>query len=85
MPREVVFDTRAKRFLIRETEQPALAPGEVQVRIELAAPKHGTESHAWSGHVFRGRRWDPELRLFREAAPAAPGGGLGTVPWAIWP
>jgi hypothetical protein len=27
----------------------------VQVRIELAAPKHGTEAHIWSGDVNRGR------------------------------
>jgi threonine dehydrogenase-like Zn-dependent dehydrogenase len=72
MMREVVFNTIQKQFLIREVAPPTPAPDEVQVRVELAAPKHGTESHFWSNRVFRGRRWDPELRLFRAAAPATP-------------
>src|SRR5919109_3521611 len=69
MPRELMFDTTAERFMLRDYDLPPLAPGDVQVRIELAAPKHGTESHIWSGNVNRGRRWDPELRMFLDPPP----------------
>src|SRR5205085_11141582 len=64
-----VFDTTAERFMIRDYDLPPLGPEDVQVRIELAAPKHGTESHIWSGNVNRGRRWDPELRMFLDPPP----------------
>src|SRR2546423_14422531 len=94
MPRELMFDTTAYRFVLQGYDLPPLAPGDVQVRIELAAPKHGTESHIWSGSVNRGRRWDLELRMFLDPpagdAPSRPplmrvgnmagggGGGGGT-------
>jgi threonine dehydrogenase-like Zn-dependent dehydrogenase len=64
-----MFDTTAERFVLQDYDLPPLAPGDVQVRIELAAPKHGTESHIWSGNVNRGRRWDPELRMFLDPPP----------------
>src|SRR2546423_11533716 len=69
MPRELMFDTAADGFMIRDYDLPPLGPEDVQVRIELAAPKHGTESHIWSGNVNRGRRWDPELRMFLDLPP----------------
>src|SRR5256714_2840216 len=69
MPRELMFDTAAERFMIRDYDLPPLGPEDVQVRIELAAPKHGTESHIWSGNVNRGRRWDPQLRMFLDLPP----------------
>ena len=56
MPRELMFDTIAERFVLRDYDLPPLVPGDVQVRIEPAAPKHGTESHIWSGDVNRGLR-----------------------------
>src|SRR5919201_2545220 len=71
MPRELMFDTTSGRFVLRDYDLPPLGPEEVQVRIELAAPKHGTESHIWSGNVNRGRRWDPELRMFLDPPPGA--------------
>src|ERR687886_3132604 len=69
MPRELLLDTTSGRLVIRDYDLPPLGPGDVQVRIELAAPKHGTESHIWSGNVNRGRRWDPELRMFLDPPP----------------
>jgi len=72
VPRELLFDTAAGLFVIREFALPALDSDAVRVRIELAAPKHGTESHLWSGDVNRGRRWDPELRLFLDPLPEQP-------------
>jgi threonine dehydrogenase-like Zn-dependent dehydrogenase len=69
MPRELMLDTTSGRFVLQDYDLPPLGPGDVQVRIELAAPKHGTESHIWSGNVNRGRRWDPELRMFLDPPP----------------
>src|SRR5438874_1929846 len=69
MPRELMLDTTSGRFVLQGYDLPPLAPGDVQVRIELAAPKHGTESHIWSGNVNRGRRWDPKLRMFLDPPP----------------
>jgi len=72
MPRELVFDRAVQRFVIRDIDLPPLEPDQVQVRIDLAAPKHGTESHAWGRAVNRGRGWDPERRLFRDPVVETP-------------
>src|SRR5436305_13095922 len=69
MPRELLYGTSTCRYVLREYELDPLVADEVQVRIGLAAPKHGTESHIWSGDVNRGRRWDPELRMFLDPPP----------------
>ena len=53
MPRELMFDTTAERFVLRDYDLPPLGTGDMQLWIELAAPKHGTESHIWSGDVNR--------------------------------
>ncbi|MBM3458361.1 MAG: alcohol dehydrogenase, partial [Armatimonadetes bacterium] len=63
MPREVV--TRGGReFAFRTYALPALGPHEVRVRVEFAAPKHGTERHSILGSPADRKRWDPELRMF---------------------
>ena len=72
MSRELLFETESGRFVLRDYTLPPLAPDYVQVRLTLAAPKHGTESHLWSGDVNRGRRWDPERRLFLDPEPHVP-------------
>jgi len=64
MPRELMLETATGAFALCPYELPPLQPEDVRIRIELATVKHGTESHAWSGAVNRGRRWDPRLRLF---------------------
>jgi threonine dehydrogenase-like Zn-dependent dehydrogenase len=69
MARELLYETATERFVLRAYEPPPLEPGHVRVRISLAAPKHGTEGHNWSGDVNRGRRWDPELRMFLDPLP----------------
>lgn len=79
MPRELIRDAAAGRFVVREYALTELGPDEVRVQIELAAPKHGTEAHIWSGNVNRGRLWDPSLRLFRDPIPEAPAGGSATI------
>ncbi len=75
MPRELMFETATGDFSLQDYELPPPGQEEVRIRLELAAPKHGTESHAWSGEVNRGRRWDPRFRLFldppRDESPVA--------------
>jgi threonine dehydrogenase-like Zn-dependent dehydrogenase len=75
MPLEIVT-TDGREFRYREYALPEIEPGSVRVRVAFAAPKHGTESNSLAGGSHRGKRWDPELRLFRpaaEAESAAPG------------
>lgn len=79
MALELVFDTSSQRFLLQEFTLPRVGPRDVRVRLELAAPKHGTESHAWTGTVRRGRRWDRALRLFLDPVPAHPVAASPTV------
>jgi threonine dehydrogenase-like Zn-dependent dehydrogenase len=63
MPREIVT-TDGRSFRYREYQLPALGEREIRLRVEFAAPKHGTEAHALTGSVFGRKQWDPELRLF---------------------
>ncbi len=72
MPRELVFLPGAGTFALREFDPAPLGPGDARVRLELAAPKHGTEAHGWSANVNRGRRWHPQLRLFLDAPGEQP-------------
>jgi threonine dehydrogenase-like Zn-dependent dehydrogenase len=73
MPREIVT-TDGTSLRYREFELPPLGEREVRVRVEFAAPKHGTEAHSIGGSAFNRKQWDPELRMFlpREAAAAGP-------------
>lgn len=68
MPRKLVT-TDAKTFFFREYTLPDPGPKDVRVRVEFAAPKHGTEKHSLTGSAFDRKRWDPNLRMFlpREA------------------
>jgi len=63
MPREIVT-TDGKTFALREVELPDLGPQDVRVRVNFAAPKHGTEMHLYGGSAFDRKRWDPRLRMF---------------------
>jgi threonine dehydrogenase-like Zn-dependent dehydrogenase len=74
MPLEIVT-TDGREFRYREYSLPEPGPDDVRVRVEFAAPKHGTESASLAGTSHKGKRWDGELRMFlpvAEAAPAAP-------------
>src|ERR1041385_6303357 len=66
----VTLDGRSFRF--REYEPPPLGDGEVRLRVDFAAPKHGTELHSLSGSAFIRKRWDPELRMFLPRQPDDP-------------
>ncbi len=75
MPLELRFRPATDRFELAAYDLPPLGPRQVRGRTLLAAPKHGTEMRAWQRTAFRGRRWDPRLRLFldqTEDRPTAP-------------
>jgi threonine dehydrogenase-like Zn-dependent dehydrogenase len=63
MPKRIVTED-GSRFWITEYELPSLEANEVQIRVQLAAPKHGTEAQLISGSAFSAKQWNPELRLF---------------------
>ncbi len=75
MPRELVA-IAPRRAVLREYEEPDLGPAQVRVRTLFAAPKHGTESHAFRGDTPFGKRaFDPDYRMFlpaREPGPLFP-------------
>ncbi len=81
MPRAIVTDDGAGcRFV--EYELPEPHGDEVRVRVDFAAPKHGTELHALAGSAFDRKLWDPELRMFlpREDDGSVGGGHIGGRP-----
>ena len=63
MPLEVV-STDGQTFRYREYALPDLGPRDVRVRVEFAAPKHGTELHSLTGNPHHRKQWDEELRLY---------------------
>lgn len=63
MPLEVV-STDGRSFRYREYEIPELGPRDVRVRVEFAAPKHGTELHSLTGNPHHRKRWDEKLRIY---------------------
>ena len=49
---------------IREYTPPPVGPGQVRVRSELGAAKHGTELMGYRGEaIFNTHRYDPQLRI----------------------
>lgn len=75
MPLEIVT-LNGSSFRLREYEPPPLEADQARVRVEFAAPKHGTEAHAITGSALSRKKWDPELRVFlprpEDDPPAAP-------------
>jgi len=74
MPRKLV--TRdGSAFWFREVELPAMEATSVRVRVEFAAPKHGTEKQLIAGSSFDRKVWDKSLRMYLprpQGAPAPP-------------
>ena len=62
MAREIVA-LSPYELILREISDPVPDEGEVLVRSEFGAAKHGTEMASVKGYGHRGR-FDPELRLF---------------------
>jgi threonine dehydrogenase-like Zn-dependent dehydrogenase len=78
MPRRIVT-TDGKSFRSAEYELAQLGAGDIRVKTEFAAPKHGTEQHSLGGSAFDRKVWDKELRMFlpkpesdEPPAPSAP-------------
>lgn len=63
MPLEVV-STDGQTFRYREYAPSDLGPRDVRVRVEFAAPKHGTELHSLTGNPHHRKQWDEDLRMF---------------------
>ena len=63
MPRELVA-IAPRTPELREYAPPPMQAGQVRVRSELGAAKHGTELMAYRGEaIFNTHRYDPELRI----------------------
>ena len=71
MPLEIA-STDGRSFRYREYALPAVGPGDVRVRVEFAAPKHGTELHSLTGSPQHRKQWDEELRLYLPRAESLP-------------
>lgn len=65
MAREIVA-LSPEHLEIREVDDPVVGDGQVLIRAEHAAAKHGTETASVKGYGDRGR-FDPELKLFLES------------------
>ena len=73
MPRELVATAPRSPELWEYAEKP-LGPGEIRVRTEFGAPKHGTELHGYrADSPFADSHWDPEWKAF---LPGQAGSGL---------
>src|SRR4051794_19560756 len=63
MPRELVA-MAVRTPVLREYADELLRAGEIRVRTEFGAPKHGTELHIYRGDQLPdGHYWDGEQRL----------------------
>src|SRR5918994_2644881 len=63
MPRELLA-VAPRTPELREYASAPLGPGQVRVRSELGAAKHGTELMAYRGEaIFNTHRYDPKLRI----------------------
>ncbi len=72
MPRELVA-VAPRKAALREYAEPALGRAQVRIRTTFAAPKHGTESHAFRGDTpFAERAFDTEYRMFLPASEKRP-------------
>jgi 2-desacetyl-2-hydroxyethyl bacteriochlorophyllide A dehydrogenase len=66
VPRELLV-TGPRACGVVERQERAIAPSEVRARALFSGISHGTELQLWRGtSPFRGKRFDPELRLFVE-------------------
>ena len=80
MPLELVA-VAARTPALREYEEEPLRPGEIRVRTEFGAPKHGTELHGYrADSPFADSRWDPEWKAFLPAEMGSGEMGSGLFP-----
>lgn len=68
MPRELVAPA-AHRVAFREYEEPRLEAGQVRVKSEFGAAKHGTEMAVYKGYANPRGAFDGEYQVFRSENP----------------
>ncbi|MFB3882387.1 MAG: zinc-binding dehydrogenase [Armatimonadota bacterium] len=73
MPRRLAITGPHKVEVIQYQDR-AVGDNEVLVKTEIATGKHGTTLAGFDPVNFSGQRFEPEMRIFVEAPPAAPGG-----------
>ncbi len=72
MPRELIA-IAPRNPVLREYDEPDLAPDHVRIRSEFACPKHGTELAMYRAiSSLNAARWDNDQRIFlpRQAQPS---------------
>ena len=78
MPRELLC-VGQRQLEFREFQESALREGEVRIRSEFGAAKHGTEMSAYKGYGAQRGNWDSDLALFKKVEgnvniyPSGPG------------
>ena len=65
MPKRLVCTAKGQ-LAWQEYEEPPLRPGQVRIRAQFAAAKHGTEMAFFKGYGTERGRYDPEYGLFRK-------------------
>ena len=85
MPRELLC-VGPRQLEFREYKEATLKEGEVRIRSDFGAAKHGTEMQAYKGYGAQRGNWDSELTLFKRAEgnvniyPSGPGNMIvGTI------
>ena len=69
MPREIIA-VAPDKLCIAEYEEKALAADQIRVKVDYAAPKHGTELHCWLGDADAvPSYYDSETKCFIEIKP----------------
>ena len=64
MPKKLMFVNQEK-LAWQTYEEKALSDGQVRIRVEFGAAKHGTEMAFYKGHAIERGVFDQEYRLFR--------------------
>lgn len=67
MPRQLMCVDK-ERLEWQEYEEQPVGQGQVRVRVEFAAAKHGTEMALYKGYAFERGVYDREYQLFRPAS-----------------
>jgi len=65
MPKEILAISAEPKMEIREYQEPALGKGQVRVKSEFGAAKHGTELSIIKGHHTKRGDYDKELGAFK--------------------
>jgi threonine dehydrogenase-like Zn-dependent dehydrogenase len=63
MPKELI-GIEPRKIAWRDYEEPKLGPGDVRVKCEHAAAKHGTEMAFYKGYLNPRGSWNTELEIF---------------------